>query len=72
MLYDILLLFHLPPRHVFFMNSCNLEVKDVRLSSTVLCVSSSLSRDQTHISCIGRWILNYWITREVLVSIFKD
>ncbi|XP_070223739.1 choline transporter-like protein 3 isoform X4 [Bos mutus] len=26
--------------HVFFMNSCNLEVKDVRLSSTVLCVSS--------------------------------
>lgn len=40
MLYDILLLFHLPPRHVFFMNSCNLEVKDVRLSSIVLCVSS--------------------------------
>uniref|UniRef100_A0A8C3W8Y7 Choline transporter-like protein n=1 Tax=Catagonus wagneri TaxID=51154 RepID=A0A8C3W8Y7_9CETA len=27
-------------KHVFFMNSCNLEVKDVRLSSTVLCVSS--------------------------------
>ncbi|XP_029804468.1 choline transporter-like protein 3 isoform X2 [Suricata suricatta] len=26
-------------KHVFFMNSCNLEVKDVRLSSTVLCVS---------------------------------
>ena len=33
---------------------------------------SSLSRDRTHISCIGRWILNHWITREVLVSIFKD
>ncbi|XP_039084380.1 choline transporter-like protein 3 isoform X3 [Hyaena hyaena] len=26
-------------KHVFFMNSCNLEVKDVRLSSTILCVS---------------------------------
>ena len=32
---------------------------------------SSLRRDWTHISCIGRWILNHWITREVLVSIFK-
>ncbi|KAB1273502.1 Choline transporter-like protein 3, partial [Camelus dromedarius] len=39
MLYD-LLLFHLSPRHVFFMNSCNLEVKDARLGSTVLCMSS--------------------------------
>ncbi|XP_008579641.1 PREDICTED: choline transporter-like protein 3 [Galeopterus variegatus] len=27
-------------KHVFFMNSCNLEVKDARLSSTALCVSS--------------------------------
>ncbi|KAK2492290.1 hypothetical protein MC885_004233 [Smutsia gigantea] len=27
-------------KHVFFMNSCNLDVKDVRLSSTILCVSS--------------------------------
>ncbi|XP_022408999.1 choline transporter-like protein 3 isoform X3 [Delphinapterus leucas] len=27
-------------KHVFFMNSCNLEVKDVRFSSTILCVSS--------------------------------
>ncbi|KAG8511076.1 Choline transporter-like protein 3, partial [Galemys pyrenaicus] len=26
-------------KHVFYMNSCNLDVKDVRLSSTVLCVS---------------------------------
>ncbi|XP_030876596.1 choline transporter-like protein 3 isoform X3 [Leptonychotes weddellii] len=26
-------------KHVFFMNSCNLEVKDVRLNSTILCVS---------------------------------
>nr|XP_044994723.1 choline transporter-like protein 3 isoform X2 [Jaculus jaculus] len=27
-------------KHVFFMNACNLEVKDRRLGSTVLCVSS--------------------------------
>ncbi|XP_045403442.1 choline transporter-like protein 3 isoform X2 [Lemur catta] len=27
-------------KHVFFMNSCNLEAKDVRLSPTALCVSS--------------------------------
>ncbi|XP_025728021.2 choline transporter-like protein 3 isoform X4 [Callorhinus ursinus] len=26
-------------KHVFFMNSCNPEVKDVRLNSTILCVS---------------------------------
>ena len=26
---------------------------------------SSLTRDQTHISCIGRRILNHWAIREV-------
>ena len=26
---------------------------------------SSLTRDRSHIPCIGRWILNHWITREV-------
>ena len=25
---------------------------------------SSLTRDQTHIPCIGRWLLNYWTIRE--------
>ena len=25
---------------------------------------SSLIRDQTHVSCIGRWILYHWTTRE--------
>ena len=25
----------------------------------------SLSRDQTHVPCIGRQILNYWTTREI-------
>ena len=28
-------------------------------------VESSQTRDQTHISCIGRWILNHWTTRKV-------
>ena len=32
---------------------------------------SSLTRDRTHILCIARWILNYWIARRVLeVSLF--
>ena len=26
---------------------------------------SSSTRDQTHIPCIGRWILNHWTTREI-------
>ena len=26
---------------------------------------SSPTRDQTHVPCIGRWMLNYWTTREV-------
>ena len=26
---------------------------------------SSLTRDWTHVPCIGRWILNHWTTREV-------
>ena len=28
-------------------------------------VESSQTRDQTHVPCIGRWILKYWATREV-------
>ena len=28
-------------------------------------VGSSWIRDGTHVPCIGRWILNHWITREV-------
>ena len=36
------------------------------------CVANSFSgrssppRDQTHISCIGRWVLYHWTTREAL------
>lgn len=30
----------LSPRHVFFMDSCHLDVKDGRLGSTALCVAS--------------------------------
>ena len=31
---------------------------------TLRHVGSSLSRDQTHVPCIGRWILNHWTTKE--------
>ena len=31
---------------------------------------SSPIKDQTHIPCIGRWILNHWTTREVPILIF--
>ena len=34
-------------------------------------VESSWTRDGTHVPCIGRWILNHWTTREVLLKIFK-
>ena len=29
-------------------------------------VGFSQIRDQTHVSCIGRWILYHWVTREAL------
>ena len=32
---------------------------------------SSLTRDRTHTSCIGRWRLNHWTAREVPKIIFK-
>ena len=32
-------------------------------------VGSSWTRDQTHVSCIGRLILNHWITREPHTSL---
>ena len=33
-------------------------------------VGSSWTRDGTHVPCIGRWILNHWTTREVLLFPF--
>ena len=36
-----------------------------------LChVESSLSRDQTRVPCIGKWIFSHWTTREVQVKFF--
>ena len=35
-------------------------------------VDSSQTKDQTRVACIGRWILNHWTPREVLLSIFKE
>ena len=40
----------------------------------VLCGKRDLSsptRDQTHVPCISRWILNHWTTREVCLFIFN-
>ena len=34
--------------------------------ATVEAHLSSLTRDQTHISCIAQWILNHWTSRGVL------
>ena len=29
---------------------------------------SSLAKGQTHVSCIARWTLHHWTTREVTIS----
>ena len=34
-------------------------------------VESSWTRDQTHVPCIDRHILNHWTTRKVQASVFK-
>ena len=41
------------------------------LSCPIACGMFSLTRDGSHIPCIGRWILNYWSTREVLAIYIK-
>ena len=33
-------------------------------------VGSSRTGDHTRVSCVGRWVLHYWVTREVLCLIF--
>ena len=33
---------------------------------------SSQSRDQTHIFCIGRWVLFHWATMEVHIHVWKN
>ena len=39
------------------------------LSFSVWPVGSSRTRDQTLVPCVGRQILNHWITREVLTEL---
>ena len=34
-------------------------------------MESSQTRDQAHILCIGRQILNHWTTREVLLCLLR-
>ena len=33
---------------------------------------SSLARNQTHIPCPARWILNHWTTREIPIFAFLN
>ena len=53
-------LWGMPGQHVWHMDSVAL-----------LYMGSSQTRGQTHVSCIGRWILHHWATREVLVLVLK-
>ena len=55
------------------LSSCGLHAPELRLLSfwymglaIPLPVDTSQTRDQTHILCIGRWILIHYTTREVL------
>ena len=56
--------------------SCSLQALECRLSSCGIWVSaprqvgSSQTRDQTHIPCIARQILNRWTTREAHTFLF--
>ena len=40
--------------------------------STAQAHESSWTRDQIHVPCIGRWILNHWTTREVPLQILEQ
>lgn len=35
-------------------------------------VGSSQTVDGTHVTCMGRWLINHWTTREALVSTCDD
>ena len=35
-------------------------------------LGSSWARDQTHVPCTGRWILNYWITKKAPNSLYSS
>jgi len=35
-------------------------------------VESSWTRDQIRFPCIGRWMLNHWTTREILILCILD
>ena len=40
--------------------------------AAVQYVGSSQTRDQTHVFCIGRWVLYHWATREALPKLFAE
>ena len=55
-------------------SSCGTWSPDLQLTCLVTSqhVGSSHTREQTHDPCIGRWILNPWTTREVLLVYFGE
>ena len=44
---------------------CSVAAACVSLTTLFHLDLSSLIRDQTHVPCIERWIINYWTTKEV-------
>ena len=51
---------------------CGLPSHGVGLVALGLVGSQFLDQDQTHVPCIGKWILNHWSTREIpQVSFFS-
>ena len=42
------------------------QARIVERTAIFFCRGSFWSKDRTHISCIGRWVLYRWATREVL------
>ena len=47
--------------------SCNTRSQQLQHMGLVTLrhVESSHTRSQTHVSCIGRWVLDHWITRKI-------
>ena len=67
----LLLLWSSGSRHMGFSNCCA-WAQQLQLTGLVAQrqVWSSQTRDQTHVSCIGRHILYHWATREAPTCIF--
>ena len=50
----------------------NFQAKVLECATISFSRESSWHRAQTHLSCIGRWILYCWATREAVVQLVKN